>query len=99
MAEFLSGWNGFWAMVRAGFMGYGWWLAGFGLFFLLQFVDLSGQCSVGVMVSGFVQIWWWFGGLVEWWWVGGELVFLGSGVGCEIVKKFSFCGNIHFLHF
>ena len=30
MAEFLGGWNGFWAMVRTGFVGYGGWLAGFG---------------------------------------------------------------------
>ena len=54
-------------MVRTGFVGYGEWLAGFGLSFFLFFsffsffVDLSGPWSVGVVVGGFVQIWWWFG--------------------------------------
>ena len=58
MAEFLGGWNGLWAMVRTGFVGYGGWLAlaSLFLFFLLQFVDLSGQWIVRVVVGGFVPI-------------------------------------------
>ena len=58
MVEFLGGWNGLWAMVRTGFVGYGGWLAlaSLFLFFLLQFVDLSGQWIVRVVVGGFVPI-------------------------------------------
>ena len=50
-------------MVRTEFVGYGGWLARFGLslflffFFFLQFVDLSGHWSVGVVVGGFLLIW------------------------------------------
>ena len=89
MSELLGGWNGFWAMVRARFVSYGGWLAGFGFFFpsLICGFELSvSQWSVRV-VSGFVQIWCGLGG----WWCGGGLDFAGLGGGCEILKFFSFC--------
>ena len=53
----MGGWDGLWVMVVAGFVGYimvGGWptLVSFFLFFLLlQFVDISGQWSVRVVVG------------------------------------------------
>ena len=55
-------------------------------FFLLQFVDLSCQWSVRVVVGGFMQKCGGLGG----WGSGGGLVFAGLG-GYEILKFFSFC--------
>ena len=85
ITEFLGDWNGLWAMVKAGFVGYGGWLAGFGFFFfLLRGFEWSVECRGGG--GGWVcavVVW----GLVD----GGGLVFAGSVGGCEIVKKFSFC--------
>ena len=49
------------------FVGYGGWLAGFGLFFFFFPSPICGfelsvsQWSVRVVVGGFVQIWWWVG--------------------------------------
>ena len=78
MAKFLSGWNGLWAMVRTGFVGYGGWLADFGLSFFVFHSPICGfewlvecQGGGGWVCADLVVIW-----VVEWWWFGfGRLFF------------------------
>ena len=50
----------------------GWLVSGLFVFYFLFFSHSNLWIWVvgGVVVDGFVQIWWCFGWLVEWWWVG-----------------------------
>ena len=80
VVEILGGWNGLWAVVRTGFVGYGGWLACFGLSFFVFHSPICGfEWSVecrgggGWVCADLVVIW-----VVEWWWFGFVRLFFYS---------------------